>query len=738
MARRRDSEAGSSRDASERDERWLVNRISRYVEKGINSEDGEVTVVRQTMFERYYGELFGNEREGYSKYVSREVFKAIEWGLPALLRVFTGGVKAVEFKATGPDDVEQAKLETDIVNHWFFDGSDEESGFMVLYSWLKDIMLYPNGYVRVRVEERDEDEVTELEGLTRDELNALREGEDEADITPAMTHDGRFDVTVRKTVKQRSIKVLPVAPDTAIIDHKHTKLNTDGARFVCIREQVTRSDLLTEGFTEDELDDCRQDSDPEFNSERIIRLFYSDEDPEQDSESDIESDDAEEYFWRHECWMHVDWDDDGVSELRHITMIGSRILENEPTDYCELVAASAIHITHKHVGMSYAETVSDLQELMSTLIRQLLDNVYKQNVQRLFINENAILSDNSTMDQLLDGTSEFVLFRGSPAESVMPEVVQPIVAEIAAVIDQFKEESQLRTGVAPQLSLDPSVLEKSTMGAFIGALEQASQRLELLARLFAETGFKQVFQKIHYCLRTYFKGAQKVEVNGQWIDIDPSKWRKRSNMTVNVGLGFNNKQAMVTLLTTLLQIQKEALGEGLTDPTKIFHTLDKLIEQVNLGNVRSFFVDPGTPGWKPPPPKPDPAMIQAQATAESLKADAKRRDKELDWKISKEKEDIDLRGAEMMQKIDELNQNYSELLSTLALNDAKIQELNAKAFKEGIAPEDPTSADEYATAESLASRKPSKPKKGPKANGRTEPSGRGPSETSSAAPSPAE
>jgi hypothetical protein len=519
--------------------------------------------------------------------------------------------------------------------------------------------------------------------------------------------------------------VAPTPPDTCIIDHKHTKLNVDGARFVCIREQVTRSELLQEGYDEDELENVRSDSDPDFNSERIIRLFYSDEDPEQDTTQYGDDEDSEQLFWKHEVWMNVDWDEDGISERRHIVMIGSSILKNEPTDYQEIVAATAIAMPHKHIGMGYAEAVVDLQELFSTLIRQMLDNIYKQNVRRQFINENAVLSDNSTMDQLLDGTSEFVLFRGNPAEAVMPEQIQPIVGDIAAVLEQFKEEPQLRTGVAPQLTLDPSVLEKSTLGAFIGALEQASQRLELLARLFAETALTQLFQKIHHCLRTYFPKPQKVLINGQWVTVDTSKWRKRSNMTVNVGLGFNNKQAMVTLLTTLLQIQKEAIGEGLADAKTVFNTLEKLIEHVNLGNARQYFLDPNSPGWKPPQPKPDAAMIQANATAQSLAADAKRRDKETDWKLAKEKEEIDLRGAEMMQKIDELSQNYTKLLSDIALNDAKIQELNARSLKEGITPEDPTSADEYANAQSLVSGSQGGQKGAKKANGRAKPAGEG-------------
>lgn len=713
------------------DDKHIIQRIAAQVERGINADDGEVTVVRQLMFERYLGQPYGNEREGYSKYITREVLNAVEWGLPALIRIFLGGQKPVEFRATSANDEDQAKHETDVVSHKFYDGSDEFSGFLTLYSWFKDILMFPNGYVTVNMVEEEEDDISRYAGLEDSDIDIIEDYLDENDIDYEITVEKEYDerdgfgnvvklsdIVLRKTKMVKNIRVEPAPPDCVIIEHGYSKLNVDGARFSCVRAQYTRSELIRMGYSEDELDDARPDNlTSEFNSERTIRLFYSDEDPD-DGADTLESDEAEEKFWRHECRMAIDFDEDGVSEYRRIVMIGAKIFENVPDDYQQIVAGTAVLMPHKHIGMAYAELVADLQELMTTLTRQLLDNIYKQNVPRTYISQAALKTDNSTMDAMLDGASEVVVVRGSPHESVMPEPIKPVIGEIISVIEQFRGDDQLRTGVAPQLTLDPSVLEKSTLGAFMGALEQASQRLELLARLLAETAIKPVFQKIHYLLRTYFDEEQDVKINGRWTKIKPSMWKKRSNMLVNVGLGFNNKQAMVTLLTTLLQIQKEALPEGLSDARKVYNTLVALIEQVNLGHATTYFNDPGEPGWQPPPKPEDPQMIVAKANAESLKRDADRRDQELKWKIGKEKEDNELRVAELMQKVDELQQGYARLMSDLALNDAKIQELNAKAFEAGIAPEDPTSADEYATARSLAGK--SSGSSSNKSNGKTE------------------
>lgn len=716
---------------AEIDDKYIIRRIQYHVDNGIGGEDGDVTAVRQSMFSRYMGDLYGNEREGYSKYISREILQAIEWALPALLRVFMGGIRAVEFKASGPDDVEQAKQETDAVNHWFFDGNDEESGFMILYAIIKDILMFPNGYMTARVVEKQDKDERELTGLLPEQLEEL-EADDAnevqvtrrysgvaphaMDMTMAeMTPGGEdlvdlADATVITTKWRKAIVVEPIAPDQCIIDSAHRKLDVDGARFVCLRTEMSRSDLRQEGYSEDDLVDLSPDDNELWNSEEVIRHFYSDEQPDNEDDSyDLE---ADEVFWVHECYMTIDADDDGINELRKIVMVGCKILENEETDYQPVIAATAIPMPHKHIGMGYAEIVSDLQELMTTLTRQLLDNIYRLNVGRKYVAEGALLTDNSTMDQLLDGKSEVVVVRGSPAEGIMPEVSTPIVAEIAGVLDQLKDAPQLRTGVAPQLTLDPEVLSKSTMGAFVGALEAASQRLELLARLFAEGPLKKTFQKIHYLARTHFDEPQQIQIGNAWVTVDPSKWRKRSNMSVNVGVGFNNKQVMLGLLGQLLQIQKEAMQIGVADAAKIYATLEKFIEQANLGHAATYFNDPKAPGFQPPPPKEDPAMILAKAQAADLAAESKRKDAELQHKIAletaKQKADEEFRALELDIKLKELELKDKQEERSRAETDAKITALNRnKDMQAG--PAESSSDDEFARAAGVQNK--------PKANG---------------------
>lgn len=702
------SMANSERNEGEPlDDKFIIRRIQNHVDNAINGEDGDVTNVRQNSYDRYMGMEYGNEREGYSRFTTREVLNAVEWALPALMRLFTGGVRPVSFKPVNAADVDQAKHETEVVSHWFYEGP--EAGFLVIYSWIKDILLYPNGYVTVSPTEAEVSESEHHEMMPRVMLAML---EDEgAEVSIDAEYEDNPDVVdaiVTQKKLEKGIAVRPMPPDHMLIEHGWNQLNLDGCPFVCIREQKTYSDLRKDGYTADQLEDLGPQDDSEtWNDEAVTRHFYEDESPDNDNEGayDIQ---ADETYWVHECYMHIDVDQDGISEPRKIVMVGCKILENEPCEFMPAVACTALPQTHKHIGMSIAEIVTDLQLLLTTLTRQLLDNIYKNNTSRKFIAQAAILTDNSTMDALLDGTSEVIPVRGNPNDAVMPEVTTPLVAEIGQVIEQVKDMVPARTGVAPDLTLDPSVLEKSTMGAFVGALDQASQRLELLARVVAECGLKPLFLKMHQALREHHNEATELEIAGQWVQVDPSKWKRRSIMNVNVGLGFNNKQMMLTLLESLLKLQKEVMPHGLTDPKLVYNTLSALIEQANLGDASTYFLDPKQPGWKAPPPQKDPAMIMAEAQAKALEAEAKRKDQEVKWKHEEVMAKIEADRAVAIEKaraeaaklnidLGKLKLDTRKTENERALNAAQITALNRDPKKAGEPAED-SSADEFAFA----------------------------------------
>lgn len=665
----------------------------------MNDEDGDLSQTRKDSLNYYLGKKFGNERNGYSSHVTREVLEAIEWAMPAIVRVFTAGDKVVQFDPVTQGDEDQADIETDTINHLIL---KENDGFETIYQWIKDALMYPNGYVKLWVDDSEEVTTEKYQGLSDVEMTMLTDDdtievmEQDTDIINIDTPQGLvpvevYSVKIRRTTTKPRLNFEAVEPEQVLVDNDLTSQDLDKADFVAHRVRRTYTWLVQNGYDRDKLDMIGDGEDYQWQDERVNRLFFEDENPD----SEDTDDESMRQFWVHECYAKMDVDGDGIAEGRRIVMIGSTIFENEEMDYQPFVSMSAILMSHKHTGLSLADLVKDIQLVNSTLFRQLLDNTYRMNIRRKYIGEGALLEGGETMDALLNTASEFVPCRD--ATQIQEEVVQPIIDQILPVIQGMTDQSQMRSGVTPNLSLDPSVLQQSTLGAFSAALAQASERVELITRVFAETGFKRLMRKAHRLSREFMDHNLQFKLGDEWLDVNPSDWRDRSTMTVNVGLGFNDKSTKIQLLATLLEYQKEALGAGMATTENIYNTMTEMVESAGLGDVNKYFTDPAT--VQPQPPQPDPMaelakaqieseQVKAQTAMQKAQADAQHAIQKLQGEQARamaelelKRAELDLRAREMEAKQHQHNQDTEIKLLELQ---AKIEDSERAEVKEEI------------------------------------------------------
>ena len=78
--------------------------VSQALESAADYLDEELSPVRVKASEYYAGEPFGDEVEGQSQVVSRDVSDVVRAILPSLVRVFTGSERAMEYVPQGPED----------------------------------------------------------------------------------------------------------------------------------------------------------------------------------------------------------------------------------------------------------------------------------------------------------------------------------------------------------------------------------------------------------------------------------------------------------------------------------------------------------------------------------------------------------------------------------------------------------------------------------------------------------
>lgn len=648
----------NKRRAGKMTDREVVGLLGRKIVAALNGDDGDLSEGRKENLNYYAGAEYGNEREGYSKFVTREAMETIEWVLPSVLRVFLSGDEIVTFDPVGPDDIQAAKQETAATNYFIMKKNrDGEGGFLALHHWMKDCLMNHNGYIKLYMEEKTVTDVGTVSGLTDVGVNMLVDDPDveileqrsRTEYIEATQPTGGpqlprmpqpqgpvatrqpievFDLRIRTRKKIKEMRLEPVPPEEMLIDKDCTSINLDSAGFLAHRRQRTFTDLVESGIDADELSEVGRGDNYDWNDEKVNRLFYDDENPDGSDDNDP----SMRLYWVHECVAWYDYNGDGIAERYNTLLIGDTIFEQEETNYQPFVSMASILMPHKHTGMSYIDLVKDLQLLSSTLTRQLLDNIYKINVRRKVFSEDSLTEDGATMDALLNPQAEFIPVRGPANMAFVPEPTQSIVGELLPVITHVREAKADRTGVTPESGVDANALQEVRQEVFSNAMDRASQRVEMLVRIFAETGYSQLMLKAHQLLRSHWDVRRTIQLRGKWIDVDPQGWRDRTDVTINVGLGINTKQITMQILSSLISMQKEAAAHGLADPKKAYNALEKMVNAAGVGDVNQFFIDPDSPEYQPPQPPPDPNMILAQAQAQALQADSQRKDRELQFK----------------------------------------------------------------------------------------------------------
>jgi hypothetical protein len=207
-----------------------------------------------------------------------------------------------------------------------------------------------------------------------------------------------------------------------------------------------------------------------------------------------------------------------------------------------------------------------------------------------------------------------------------------------------------RTGItAYNQGLDSNSLNKTATGV-AQIMNAAQQRIELVARTFAETGVKELFTLVHHLVRTTLTKPDIVRMRNKWVEVDPREWKARKDLSISVGLGAGNKDQQLTHLMSILQMQKEAIQIGITNPEKIYNALAKLTQNAGFKNPEEFWVNPAnSPPPQPQGPSIEEQAIQAQKEIDAMKVQGEnaRKVAELEERQRKDAADYDMKQRQL-------------------------------------------------------------------------------------------
>ena len=619
----------------------LITRIRGEITDSLGYMGDTISQQREQAMEYYYGLPFGNEVEGRSQFVDSTVQDTIEWIKPSLMRVFASGDEMVKFNPHGPEDVKMSEQATDYVNYVF---TKDNPGWEILYSWFTDALLSKNGIVKVWWDEYDEEQREEYRGLEEMEMTALitQEGVEVIEHTEYIEYEKPMhDVVIKRSQYNGKIKIENVPPSEFLISREAKSIPE--ARFVCHRVKKTLSELR-EMYPDKNLDHedlgAGEEDELSFSSERLERYAFDKSATYWEGWGDpIANEEGLRTYWLHESFLKTDFDGDGITELRKVCSVGSTILENDEIDNIPFVSITPVKIPHKFFGLSMADLVMDLQLMKSTLMRNLMDNMYNQNFGRY-----AVLEGQANLDDLLTQRPGGVVRVKSP-NAVMPLTTPPLEPYSFQMLEYLDGVRESRAGVSKMSQgLNENALTSHTTATAVNAVMTAAQsRVELIARNFAETGVKDLMIRIYELLYKNQDKERMVMLRNEWVPVRPDVWNDKSDCTVSVALGQGNKDQQMMHLSQMLQFAGEAMKGGLPIVTvqNMYNLGSSLVKAMGFQNVNDFLTDPSQ--IPPKPPEPDPKQQEMQMEAQI-----------------KQKE-LEIKAAEVQLKAAKIQQEYQKL-----------------------------------------------------------------------------
>lgn len=591
----------------DKDVRDLLRKsISAQAPLCLGQEGGKLSNDRTRLKALYLGQPYKADKElsadGWSTYIDRTVMETVEWCKPSLFRIFGAGDELIRFDAIGKDDEQAAQDATDWVNSIF-----GRNAFTLVHHSLTDGLYQRLGWAKAWYEKTEKVDVDEREGLLEEEALAavLDSGVpmEDVEVSKRLADDSKpagpdnpevFDLTIRRRHEIREIRIEPVPSENVLF--LQDARDIEKCRLTIHWEDRTVSELLEEGHDEDLVKDL-----PSISASKSVDMPEKDIGRSVNSESpngdpDAGDDNSTRLVRIFEAYTYADINGDGRAEMVKVVYGGelgdAKILswEEWPLGRPPLFPVASVPLPHSIAGLCVADLVEDLQSLKSELTRYGLDNLYLNNQGEIVINKSAGGSYN--LDQLLARRAGGVYETEGPVQ-VTPLAVANTGTESLAWLEKASEAQRTRTGIdSNSAGVNADALQGTATGAEIQE-EIQNLRVELIARIYAETFFKPLGRYILRLATKYQDKPLQMKVKGRYLDLDPKTFNLDWDVRPAVGLGTGNRSKLAGTYAEILSIQREIMA-ALKDKSPIgmrhvIYTCHKLAEARGLESPERFF-----------------------------------------------------------------------------------------------------------------------------------------------------
>lgn len=528
------------------------------------------------------GQRLGEVPKGDPQVVSTDAADAIESVLPDILEIFNGGDDPVTIKPRTVKSRDAARRMAELIRYQL---AHQLPWFKVQYTWCKDALAYRNGYLQWGWEFRYRWLESEYERLqTKDLEEILWDGGEVLEQGQPWVWNGRQVGWLGCRVRERVIiknqpLVKPIPPGAFLMSPGASDI--EDAPFAAVRDYPAfhrvKQEAQSLGYDLEGIRPGAISSDDETAARLAERgredgLGSSADDPERGR---VE---------RHVCWFHWDLDGDGELEPAMATLINDKLVSLGPNPYqtTPVISISPILDTHQHEGVSLIDKVKEFQHIKTALYRAVIKMIRFATGPQNLVERDAGVDLNS----LLRGQPFSVVHVDAGKLGAVKPLERPgMPAEVRWFAEWIEALKEQRVGVTRlNQGLEGKSLNDTARG-MLSLMAKADKRIRLIARLFAEMGYKPLFRAL-------------IKLNQEFIDRDlvvaltaeaeedtvftPDELGGDFDLIVNVGLGNSDKALTVQQGQQLLQIltglSQAPGGAAMVTPQNIYQLIKTIID----------------------------------------------------------------------------------------------------------------------------------------------------------------
>ena len=584
----------------------IVTLVDQQVGNSVGYADSELSTERAKIIDYYNGTLPKPAHDGNSKYVSLDVYDAVESLKAALLETFSAGTRTVKFAPQNEDDVELARMCTEYTDYVVHRQNDMIN---VMSSAIHDALIARAGVVKVFWENSAETDYEEFEDITETELDMLL-AQDNVELVESTTDDiGLTSGTIGIERDTSQVVIENVAPEEFLIESQAKSL--EDVTFCAHRTKKTLSELRLEGYSEKLIDKIGDHTDVDFETDPEVLARFDNIGNFRNGSSDHQ--DQVRSVMVYEAYILLDVEGTGIAELYKVIKAGNVLLEKEKVNRKPFVTFVPLPTPHSFYGNNFADKVVATQNARTVLTRSILDHAMITNNPRYTVVKGGLSNPRELIDNRLGG-----IVNTTRPDAISPMLQAPLNPFIFQTIKMLDEDMEDTTGVSKMSQgLNKDAISKQNSAAMVEQLATMSQqRQKIIARNFASQFMKPLFHMVYNLVCENEMQEKMVELSGSYVVCDPRKWKEKRDVQIELHLGYGEQEKEATKYLNMhtLLTNDPNLAAMYQQPNQ-YELAKKIMELSGVKEVSNYLTNPENIE----PPQPDPNVeMQMQMAQKQL------------------------------------------------------------------------------------------------------------------------